>query len=781
MESYKNTYEVLIASPSDLSDERGKIVKAICEWNFSSKRIAFSPLLWEWNAVSTADQSPQEAINEQLLSRADFVIAAFKGRLGTPTEDGFQAGTIEELAKRKWAAALFFPKKWPSFDSNDPHYDDLNDQLKALREFKKTVTGFPLEYEGADDLINKVKETLTKWAQRGGEEALPVLSLLSGPYDPKKLLRQTVPKGQKAYALMYNTELITLKTKESFENFWSFLRDIPWLEKVIFLLPLFKVKRLTAYLAASTLNADPELLRRFAVCSERGASTQEPRRISTSLAFALLRYGNEPTQGVFAPLTHFAVLAYPFASQQEPESGGQDVKWDYNYYFEFNEPQFQKKLGEIWDQGFQGDSLTDVLKLAEGIPKKTQIDEDLENQKDYKTAVRIDQNVNLIRDLKHKLFDPNVPSYLLNAKFELLDWNNAFELVFPTTHFYRHESVLEFVECLTNKDEIKRRGAELIAGPPRFDLETILYHSPRYGAMRFTKIASMVKKDPRSEESNGWLGWIVALNVNQAEQLAEYERDLGRMNEQQALISEYALCHEQILAEFPGYLELARAHSRALSPCKNILDLGCGPGILSQELLKNGKRVTAIDQNDTMLDAARERCQNSPGFTVVKANLESLHRPDARYAFKKVGIRENYYDGAALFNNYYWLNDPPGFLRRLANEGLLTAHATLTVSLLSSKQDVIDLLAAIQLFQEIQEEEQGDESKIWSESDFDSFSSSLYKIVDSVGNANGEEDMARHLIGAGYEIVARERPVYTLQGRSFSPFAFFVAKLKPNA
>ena len=98
----------------------------------------------------------------------------------------------------------------------------------------------------------------------------------------------------------------------------------------------------------------------------------------------------------------------------------------------------------------------------------------------------------LIRDLKHKLFDPNVPSYLLNSKFELLDWNTAFELVFPTTHFYRHESVKEFVECLANKDEIKLRGAELIAGPPLFDLEQLSYRSPKYGTMSFTKIASRV-------------------------------------------------------------------------------------------------------------------------------------------------------------------------------------------------------------------------------------------------------------------------------------------------
>ena len=74
---------------------------------------------------------------------------------------------------------------------------------------------------------------------------------------------------------------------------------------------------------------------------------------------------------------------------------------------------------------------------------------------------------------------------------------------------------------------------------------------------------------------------------------------------------------------------------------------------------------------------------------------------------------------------YYWLSDPPGFLRRLADEGLLVPNGLLTISLLTGKQDVDELLEAIQVFKENQEEEQGEDFKIWSDSDFDSFSSGL--------------------------------------------------------
>jgi len=108
MDLHAISYNVLIASPSDMKEERRKIVEAICKWNFdnSERRIVFLPLLWEWHAVSDAHLSPQEAINQQLLSRADFLLAAFKGRLGTPTE-GYPAGTVEELYKFPGPAAFF--------------------------------------------------------------------------------------------------------------------------------------------------------------------------------------------------------------------------------------------------------------------------------------------------------------------------------------------------------------------------------------------------------------------------------------------------------------------------------------------------------------------------------------------------------------------------------------------------------------------------------------------------------------------------------------------------
>jgi hypothetical protein len=282
------TKQLLIASPSDLSEERNKIVQAICEWNIenSSKGIAFSPLLWEWHAVPDLDKAPQEAINEQLLSRADFIIAAFKGRMGTPTKD-YPAGTLEELSKRTGKAAVFFPKKWPLLDYNEPNFEEMESQLKALIGYKKQLQGFTRDYEGPSEIINKIKQTLTNWAEENCEKLHPFLLLQPGPYDPKELLRQVELKGEKVCILLYNTELFTLKNKEDFENYWKFLHDKREIQKVILLIPPFKIDRLKNYLQKSTSDAEPELLGKFYVCSIKNPDIQIKLGSSSSLAFAL--------------------------------------------------------------------------------------------------------------------------------------------------------------------------------------------------------------------------------------------------------------------------------------------------------------------------------------------------------------------------------------------------------------------------------------------------------------------------------------------------------------
>ncbi|MFZ0458529.1 MAG: hypothetical protein WAM17_08815, partial [Rhodoplanes sp.] len=117
---YVQRYNILIASPSDA--ERDEVFRTIAAWNGSvggvDRRVVFVPLMWERHAIAEADKAPQAAINEQLLDRADLVLAVFSSRFGTPTDD-YPAGTVEELNRRKGRAAVFFLET-PRLDPNAP-------------------------------------------------------------------------------------------------------------------------------------------------------------------------------------------------------------------------------------------------------------------------------------------------------------------------------------------------------------------------------------------------------------------------------------------------------------------------------------------------------------------------------------------------------------------------------------------------------------------------------------------------------------------------------------
>ena len=60
-------------------------------------------------------------------------------------------------------------------------------------------------------------------------------------------------------------------------------------------------------------------------------------------------------------------------------------------------------------------------------------------------------------------------------------------------------------------------------------------------------------------------------------------------------------------------------------PGEQILDLGCGDGVLTEQLAANGAIVTGVDASPTMLAAARERTPHStPGLTFEQHNATAL-------------------------------------------------------------------------------------------------------------------------------------------------------------
>ncbi|EKF9136088.1 hypothetical protein [Vibrio cholerae] len=73
-------FRVLIASPSDVVDEREIAVKTIQEWNdlnSAERQIVLLPLRWETHTAPEYGKRPQEVINRQMVDHCDLLIGAF--------------------------------------------------------------------------------------------------------------------------------------------------------------------------------------------------------------------------------------------------------------------------------------------------------------------------------------------------------------------------------------------------------------------------------------------------------------------------------------------------------------------------------------------------------------------------------------------------------------------------------------------------------------------------------------------------------------------------------
>lgn len=771
---YVQRYNILIASPSDA--ERDEVFRTIAAWNGSvggvDRRVVFVPLMWERHAIAEADKAPQAAINEQLLDRADLVLAVFSSRLGTPTDD-YPAGTVEELGCRKGRAAVFFLET-PRLDPNAP---DGIEQLKRLMEFRRGFGGFARTYKENDDLAVKVRDQLDGWSRQLDTEGDIPLVARPAPWTADSLTGFLKGQDKPVNLLFFNIELASFRSPDVFAERWAFVNEFACIKRMVFLLPEYKVHRLRRLLAALVNGGQETLLQRFHVCPQKERSSSARDRVSSSLAFVLGCRGRDIDEtGDYLPVADLAILSEPFSSANY-QDGDPDIQWDYNYCLSVNANAILTTLRRIWREGYEESRAMPMLSLLTQSTDEADVEQALDRLKETASRgpLKNDEAYQLITQLRAKLFDPNVPSYLLNNLFELLDWNPAFELIFPTNRFYRNMSVKEFVECLDNTAEVKRRGLELVDSAVPLDMEELRYTSPVYGKMRFTKIASRVA-DPMTQET---CGWIVALNVNDAEHWQVYEDDLKRTNEEQSLIGLYALSAERVLGQFPGYRALVDAHVDALRRAHRVLDLGSGPGFLTEKLLADGKAVSSIDINDAMIEITRRRCGAFPGFSAVKANVERLHAPNEFYDMTKIGI-SRLYDGACMLNLYQWLRDPVAMLQRLVQDKLLSPGAVVTISLLCGKGEIEELFRALNYLKQVEQARQASRKRtfdLWEPMDFDRFSTVMRQFIARGIAKLSPAVVLEHLSAARYRVLDQHRVGYEIDGQRFEGFPFIIAEV----
>lgn len=130
---------VLIASPGDTTDERGAVERSLHGWNASRaerEQVILLPARWETDAVPRLGGSGQSVINEQLVDRADIMIALFDSRLGQAAEEAV-SGAAEEIQRAHEAEA---GKPVHVYFSEEPLPRNVDEkQLAAPRKFQASL------------------------------------------------------------------------------------------------------------------------------------------------------------------------------------------------------------------------------------------------------------------------------------------------------------------------------------------------------------------------------------------------------------------------------------------------------------------------------------------------------------------------------------------------------------------------------------------------------------------------------------------------------------------
>lgn len=96
-----NVLSVMIASPSDVTEQRDDVRSIVDSWNFIhafSRSLILMPVGWETHAAPDLASKAQDIINKRVLENCDILVGIFWTRIGTPTA-GFDSGTVEEISR----------------------------------------------------------------------------------------------------------------------------------------------------------------------------------------------------------------------------------------------------------------------------------------------------------------------------------------------------------------------------------------------------------------------------------------------------------------------------------------------------------------------------------------------------------------------------------------------------------------------------------------------------------------------------------------------------------
>ncbi|WP_050399395.1 hypothetical protein [Bacillus mycoides] len=159
-------YQVLIASPSDVSEQRKKVPEILNKWNTLNSayyEVVFLPIKWETHTIPEMGDRPQAIINKQIVDNSDILVGTFWTKLGSHTGVA-ESGTVEEIQefmKKDKKVMLYFSSAPVVPDSID------FDQYQKLKVFKEECQqkGLYDSYSSLEEFEEKLYNHLTSFAQ----------------------------------------------------------------------------------------------------------------------------------------------------------------------------------------------------------------------------------------------------------------------------------------------------------------------------------------------------------------------------------------------------------------------------------------------------------------------------------------------------------------------------------------------------------------------------------------------------------------------------------------
>ena len=168
--------KVLVASPSDVSEERSLVKEVINEWNSlnaEERRVTLQPILWELDAAPETGERTQEIINTQIVDSCHFAIGIFWTRIGTDTgvAPGGAVEEVERMMSMGKRVMLYFSNAPVARKTIDKEQETKLDKFKELLQNRALCEEYDTLHEFRQKLVRQLDRQVRRWFCQPGTDS----------------------------------------------------------------------------------------------------------------------------------------------------------------------------------------------------------------------------------------------------------------------------------------------------------------------------------------------------------------------------------------------------------------------------------------------------------------------------------------------------------------------------------------------------------------------------------------------------------------------------------